>query len=390
MLDLGAIELDLALTHEVDEWLYQATEGIVQSGPFKDMKLLQEKSWPEDSISSKLLGCYEQELHPVIENEIARLASKPNPCIVNVGCAEGYYAVGLAKRLPHATVWAVDTTDKALEIANRAAAVNGVKLVTGAELTEVFKHPDLIVMDCEGAEVAYLQTDVWPGIGGATIVVEIHNIDKQRTDEILYKRFKDTHTVEMIVEGGRNPNIYSVLQARSSRIKWTAVNEHRPMTMYWYVMTPLVVTKIASDEATGRVCGECTLCCKLERIPSLNKPPNSWCEHCDTGVGCTVYERRPKECRTFRCLWLDSTMPDAWRPDKVHLYAEGSGKGGYVKVCVDPAYPLAWQGGFEGAMVVEAIKSRGLHAIVQVGRQVNFVQGKDKEMPSKILLDWTL
>ena len=47
----------------------------------------------QDPIFSKLLGFYEKELQKVIKNLIKRDCE----IVVDVGCAEGYYTVGLAR-----------------------------------------------------------------------------------------------------------------------------------------------------------------------------------------------------------------------------------------------------------------------------------------------------
>jgi len=53
----------------------------------------------------KLLGCYEAELHPVF----AKWQAVPFRQVVNVGAAEGYYAVGCARLWPEAQVIAFET-----------------------------------------------------------------------------------------------------------------------------------------------------------------------------------------------------------------------------------------------------------------------------------------
>ncbi len=66
----------------------------VAGGPFASMQYVPDAF--SVAITARLVGCYEAELHNTIEEVIAR---RP-PLVVNVGCAEGYYAVGLARRLP--------------------------------------------------------------------------------------------------------------------------------------------------------------------------------------------------------------------------------------------------------------------------------------------------
>jgi len=73
-------------------WSYVAghTNNIVQAGPFAGMLLTGDTSW--DAVgdeTSKLLGFYEEEIDPHLEQAIA---AKPD-LVLNVGCAEGYYAV---------------------------------------------------------------------------------------------------------------------------------------------------------------------------------------------------------------------------------------------------------------------------------------------------------
>jgi hypothetical protein len=71
-------------------------------GPFRGMK------YSRDSLLSRngipiLFGSYELELHTVIEEAIAKRFER----IIDIGCAEGYYAVGLARRTG-AIVYAFD------------------------------------------------------------------------------------------------------------------------------------------------------------------------------------------------------------------------------------------------------------------------------------------
>jgi len=92
-----------------------------------------------------------------------------------------------------------------------------------------------------------------------------------------------------------------------------------------------------------RSCGECSLCCKLLKIETFNKPAGIWCTHCAPGrVGCTIYEKRPMECRKFFCAWLTSPAlgPD-WRPNKCKMLVRHEGN--LVAIHVDPSDPAAWR-----------------------------------------------
>jgi methylase of polypeptide subunit release factors len=72
---------------------------------------------------AKLLGSYEEELHPVIAHA---LRSRPS-IFVDIGCADGYYAVGFAQASPATTILAFDISRTARELCGELAVVNGVE-----------------------------------------------------------------------------------------------------------------------------------------------------------------------------------------------------------------------------------------------------------------------
>src|SRR5262249_43020464 len=137
--------------------LFQAHSGNVVSGPFAGMTLLPEAC----DLPSKLLGCYEAELHLAIAKAVGR-----NPTVVvNIGCGQGYYAVGLARLLPRARVFAFDINAESQEICRRVAVANQVSdrlMVAGKCEIEVLRQVSgqaerpLLVVDCEGAELELL------------------------------------------------------------------------------------------------------------------------------------------------------------------------------------------------------------------------------------------
>lgn len=223
----------------INRLVWQKTRGIVQSGPFKGMRMLERESWPDGNLGTMALGCYEQELHRPIEKSIAFVNSlRTSPRIVNVGCAEGYYAVGLGRRLPQAKIWIVDINDQALDLAHENAQINDVELISGDQVSTMFAEPDLIVMDCEGSEVDYLDLEKYPNLRHATIIVECHDTREQQCGMILHERFKRSHSIDVIFEGARNPNEFKFLRQQSSIERWLAVSENRPCLMNWLVMNP--------------------------------------------------------------------------------------------------------------------------------------------------------
>jgi len=94
----------------------------------------------------------------------------------------------------------------------------------------------------------------------------------------------------------------------------------------------------------GRGCDGCTLCCKLLSIRELDKPQGVWCEHCNIGVGCRIYDDRPRECSSFYCGFLTlGTLSEEWRPSKSKIVLVDELEGKRMAVCVDPGQPDAWK-----------------------------------------------
>ena len=94
----------------------------------------------------------------------------------------------------------------------------------------------------------------------------------------------------------------------------------------------------------GRGCNGCTMCCKLLKIAVLNKPPLVWCEHCDVGVGCKIYEARPQVCREFICEYLrNPNLGEEWRPDQCKMVVLNDSRNKAVVVQVDSSRPNAWR-----------------------------------------------
>lgn len=110
-----------------------------------------------------------------------------------------------------------------------------------------------------------------------------------------------------------------------------------------------------SDKKVGRVCGDCTLCCKLVPVPELRKPAGKKCQHVRFGKGCTIYAARPVSCRSWACRWLaDSETAGMRRPDRAHYVIDleddfvtlrrddgVTQKVAVVQVWADPAFPTA-------------------------------------------------
>ena len=172
---------------------------VVLTGPFKGMHYGLRAS--EGSASARLLGVYEASLAPVIETVIARAY----PLVIDIGSAEGYYAVGLARRMPLARVMARDANPQAQDLCRRLAAMNGVEarvevggVMTHADLDLCLNQKTLVLCDIEGAEAELLDPVAAPGLRAADILVECHDVMRPGLTDLIAGRFAATHHITRI------------------------------------------------------------------------------------------------------------------------------------------------------------------------------------------------
>ena len=210
----------------------------VLAGPFVGMSLPEDNSWRDGDFIPKLIGSYESNLREVL----AQAAERAPTTVINVGCAEGYYAVGLARMLPEATVYAFDIDSDAGVICARAAEMNGVgdRVVIGGrcateDIAKILELPGkaLLVLDCEGGESELLDPAKLPDLIKCDVIVETHS--PEITSE-LESRFRSSHTVVRIDLGGRDPNELQQTRNLMEWDRWLLVDEGRRESMVWLAL----------------------------------------------------------------------------------------------------------------------------------------------------------
>lgn len=155
----------------------QPAQPAVLAGPFAGLKYSVIRS-VGSVLAPKILGTYEQELFPVWN----RWMDRGYTDILDIGCAEGFYAVGMARLWPIATVHAYDIDTAALELCRQLARTNAVServRVEGACTPETlrkfpFHGRALILSDCEGYEAQLFTAETLPALATADIVIEVH------------------------------------------------------------------------------------------------------------------------------------------------------------------------------------------------------------------------
>lgn len=228
---------------ELIPYIYQCTSGRVQTGPFQGMVITPRTSWGDGDTAAKLLGVYEDELHPWISDAVA---SRPD-LLINIGCAEGYYAIGICRLLPYIPALAVDINLAAKNsVAENILAnvINGLDVLIQTtdcawleDRCQLPKQP-LIIMDCESAELELLDPIKVPSLHKCRIIVECHDCMVPGITQTLIDRFSASHMIEQAKQKTKDPYQFDFLDVLSDCDKWCLVHEGRPNSMTWLYMVP--------------------------------------------------------------------------------------------------------------------------------------------------------
>jgi hypothetical protein len=231
-----------AFQREIAHKLYGSGAIHVLSGPFAGMRYLDVVV--HGCITPRWIGSMESELHETVEEAIIRAPR----VVINVGSAEGYYAVGFARRLPGAQVFAFDVDPWGRRTLKELAALNGA---TNLHISSWCRHDNLqrllreghglVWCDIEGGEYGLLDAIEVPALAFSDLIVELHATDTMNIDdgEALFRtRFSATHFIDRIPTGARNVADWQTLtRGRLTDDELRAsIDEHRGGSQKWLVM----------------------------------------------------------------------------------------------------------------------------------------------------------
>jgi hypothetical protein len=173
---------------------------VVMAGPFQGMKYGNTEARCS-ALYPKLLGTYENEL----ANEVAAALSKRPPVVVDIGAADGYYAVGFALRNPETQVIAFEQNPRAKVELRKLAELNGVTdriEVRGhcgpEDIASLKGTSGLVIVDCEGFEDVILSEENIRHLCAWDFIIETHDGFSAEVTKRLESRFAKTHEVRRI------------------------------------------------------------------------------------------------------------------------------------------------------------------------------------------------
>ena len=216
----------------------------VKSGLFSGMKYASLESVGSE-IFPKLAGTYEDELFPMLK----LLSSNQYDLIVNIGHAEGFYAIGLAKLFPTNYVHAYDIDAHAEELCTRMAVLNNVPervLIKGSCSPEVLANITLgkrclIICDCEGYERELFVKSNITAFADSHLIIELHPMDDALIKSYVTDLFNVSHDLKFVSSHDTARKIFELpsnFSIFSFDEKYKIVDEHRPFTMDWLIASP--------------------------------------------------------------------------------------------------------------------------------------------------------
>jgi hypothetical protein len=240
----------MAPRHRLIQLCQRETGRVVRSGPFAGMNYI------HDTMSGgyvpKVLGIYERELHPTI----ARLSELGIQQVLNIGAADGYYAVGLCRMFPRLRVVAFEMAFRGREYIRAMAERNGVLSrievrgtcdLPGLQAALSDPRSTLVLCDVEGYEDVLMDLEKVPGLREAWLLVETHDCKKAGVSDRIRIRFEKSHTIETIWQTKRTAADFPFSTPYTSRLAphhlAAAVDEGRPVRegstpMNWLWMVP--------------------------------------------------------------------------------------------------------------------------------------------------------
>lgn len=226
--------------------IYEACKETVKLGPFKGLKLKKNNWWGKSDLGSMCLGLYEKELLDFIFSD----ATNGRNTFIDVGAADGYYAIGLlnAKKADRAICfelsekgqntirnnWILNNEPGHLEVYGDVLQ-SFIKATTNIDFSKTF-----MIVDIEGAEFEFLTSNILNHISKSIVILEVHNWvhDFLHKYSELLKNVEKYFEIEVLDRVERPTTTLNELRALTDDNRLLLTSEARPCLMRFLVLRP--------------------------------------------------------------------------------------------------------------------------------------------------------
>lgn len=239
------------LTRAIPDWIKSPAKRFlfskVKDGPFAGMRYVQTACC--SAYPPKVLGTYEMEIWDCL----APCLQWKGGLFVDVGAAEGYYAVGMLVGNPSLRTVAFEAEPESRKVLAELGNLNGVAgrlevkgFATHVELESALSRETQVfaLFDIEGGEFDLLDPVLVPSLRHVPFLVEIHDwvYPGRDADSLFRNRFEATHKIFEIK--ARNPKpadianpLWRWVARTNPTIAGRLLNE-RPPIMRWFNLIP--------------------------------------------------------------------------------------------------------------------------------------------------------
>jgi hypothetical protein len=205
----------------------------VVRGPFAGMRYPPERG----GSLQKRIGAYEREIQPWIELALDRKPTR----FVDMGAADGFYAIGIARYgIP---VDAFELSRTARDECRELASMNAVSVrihgrATARRVATLDLTRALVLSDCEGAEADIFTPTVVTAMRTATVIIELHEQFRPGVGLMLRQHFEPTHEATVAHPSTRPLVDFPELSSLPESERPRAVSEMRSEDTPWLLFTP--------------------------------------------------------------------------------------------------------------------------------------------------------
>ena len=214
----------------------------VLSGAFEGMRYHSFQSYGS-VIIPKIVGSYEDELLPIFK----KLFTKNYSEIIDIGTAEGYYAIGLSLKFPTAKVFGYEVNEQAKILCHNNAEENNMasrlqlcSFLDAEQLSRfVFTQKGLIICDCEGYEKQLFTSASAKNLHQCDLIIELHDCNDNSISKTILPLFNQTHKLTLVKSNPhKKVSDYPFLKNKPC-LHDDMLDERNGIIMYWAVLEAL-------------------------------------------------------------------------------------------------------------------------------------------------------
>lgn len=245
--DRSFMEISAIRREILGERLFQSSNGQVLYGAFKGMRLAS-TSWSARDVGSIVLGEYERQVVDAIMG-----SPKSHSTFVDVGAADGIYAVGLSLNNRFLSSYCFESSEASQlsirknAIANKVesritilgtARANFLSTLTDEYAVDLTKV--LFLIDIEGGEFDLLTSQNLKKMRDSVVIVEIHkNVDDFDSKyETLLVNSAKLFNLKELSAGSKSKIDIEEIKSWPDEDRQIVFSEGRRYEMSWLVMTP--------------------------------------------------------------------------------------------------------------------------------------------------------